>query len=264
MYTQCTNCQAIFSVNMREITVSEGLLRCGECDEVFDSSKNLSTTMQDPFVQIDIKDEAKLQKLSIENEKNISAHDNWQNNQKAVQINLRRSPTKTTKNNKQQDDSRKAKPFTTKGVENTRKSKKRIKSARPNKLTLTIASILLLLLISQVAYNYRHLFLNTLKYEPEKIQMLNHNVFAHPIEKNVLLISASIKNTANFDQAFPILEVRLTNSKAELVALRRFSPDEYLDNYSTQTLLKKDRATSIKFKIQDPGSEATRFQFNFL
>ena len=78
MYTQCTNCQAIFSVNMREITVSEGLLRCGECDEVFDSSKNLSTTMQDPFVQIDIKDEAKLQRLSIENEKNISAHDNWQ------------------------------------------------------------------------------------------------------------------------------------------------------------------------------------------
>jgi len=94
--------------------------------------------------------------------------------------------------------------------------------------------------------------------------MLNHNVFAHPIDKNVLLISASIENTADFDQPFPTLEVRLTNSKSDLVALRRFTPNEYLDNFTKNKLLTKNRATSIKLKIQDPGNQATRFQFDFL
>jgi len=93
--------------------------------------------------------------------------------------------------------------------------------------------------------------------------MLNHNVFAHPIEKEVLLISASIENTADFDQPFPILEVRLTNSQSELVALRRFSPEEYLDKFTAATLLRRKQATSIKLKIKDPGSQATRFQFDF-
>ncbi len=261
MFTQCTNCQAIFSVNMREITVSEGLLRCGECEEVFDSSQNLSTTMQDPFVKVNIKDKAKLDAFSERNSQTISTRDDWQNNSTTNlghdEIDLRLSPTEAPK--------RKATQLTTKGIEETSTTKlvKKIKSLF-SKTSFIVASILACLLITQIAFNYRHLFLDTLKYEPDKIHMLNHNVFAHPIEKNVLLISASIKNTADFDQAFPTLEVRLTNSKAELVALRRFSPDEYLDNYSISTLLIKDRATSIRLKIKDPGNQATRFQFNFL
>ncbi len=271
MYTQCTNCQAIFRVSMREVTVSKGLLRCGECQEVFDSSKNLSTTMQDRFVAVDIKDEKALQKLSKENLQTISALDDWQSTPTAKltqdQVDLRQSPTEEPKNTKK-TNKQKTKSLSTKGVEKKQKTKKVRKHKNPvslqGKAPLYIAGFLLLLLVSQVTFNYRHLFLNTLKYEPEKIQMLNHNVFAHPIEKNVLLISASIKNTADFDQPFPTLEVRLTNSKSELVALRRFSPDEYLDNYSANILLTKNRATSIKLKIQDPGNQATRFQFDFL
>lgn len=258
MFTQCTNCQAIFSINMREVTVSKGFLRCGECHIVFDSSKNISTTMQAPFVAVDIK------MLSEENLQTLSALDDWQNNSASIskeeQINLRQSPTKAHISNETGTSDSKVK---TKGVEKSAletSNKKTFKSKWP-----FIAAILLgLLLVFQVAYNYRHLFLDTLKYQPEKIQMLNHNVFAHPIEKDVLLISASIENTAEFDQSFPILEVRLTNSKAELVALRRFSPEEYLDNYSANTLLIKKRATSIKLKIKDPGNQATRFQFDFL
>ncbi len=274
MFTQCTNCQAIFRVSMREVTVSKGFLRCGECHIVFNSSKNLSTTMQTPFVEVDLNDKAKLDELSEENLQTISALDDWQNNSTALskqeQANLRQSPTKEpipdkTKTNKPKPTP-KNKPLKTKGAQKavTNKTSNKKDSTPKGKWRFVTAALLGLLLVFQVAYNYRHQFLDTLKYQPEKIQMLNHNVFAHPIEKNVLLISASIENTADFDQPFPILEVRLTNSKAELVALRRFSPDEYLDNYSSNTLLRKKRATSIKLKIQDPGNQATRFQFDFL
>lgn len=266
MFTQCTNCKAIFRVSMREVTVSKGLLRCGECLEVFDSSKNLSTTMQDPFVSVDVNDTHSLEKLSKENLQTISALDDWQSSPTKQptqnQVDLRQSPTKAQKKPKVPRKARKAKERTTQTKTSKGKSKASPKSKK--QWPLIIASLLACLLVFQIAYNYRHLYLDTLKYEPEKIQMLNHNVFAHPIEKNVLLISASIENTADFDQSFPTLEVRLTNSQAELVALRRFSPDEYLDNYSSKTLLIKKRPTSIKLKIEDPGSQATRFQFNFL
>lgn len=45
MYTQCSNCRATFRVTMKELTAAQGLLRCGECDTIFDAMKNLSTTM---------------------------------------------------------------------------------------------------------------------------------------------------------------------------------------------------------------------------
>ena len=45
MYTQCSHCKAIFRVTMKELTAAQGLLRCGECDAVFDAMKALSTTL---------------------------------------------------------------------------------------------------------------------------------------------------------------------------------------------------------------------------
>ena len=45
MYTQCNHCKAIFRVTMKELTAAQGLLRCGECDAIFDAMKSLSTTL---------------------------------------------------------------------------------------------------------------------------------------------------------------------------------------------------------------------------
>jgi len=252
---------------MREVTVSKGMLRCGECMEVFDSSKNISTTMQEPFVDIELENKAKFETISEESLKTLSALDDWQNSPADEiddQINLKKTKPKS-KTEQVKTPSEKPKyqsnTFTTRGVEETEEEVK-------PKLTINwpiVASALLgLLLVLQLAFSYDTLFSKSIQYDTKKIQMLNHNVFAHPIEKNVLLISASIENTAEFNQPFPTLEVRLTNSKAELVALRRFTPDEYLDNYSSDKLLVKNRSTSIKLKIQDPGNQATRFQFDFL
>ena len=47
MYTQCSHCRAVFRVTMKELTAAQGLLRCGECDTIFDAMKALSTTLPD-------------------------------------------------------------------------------------------------------------------------------------------------------------------------------------------------------------------------
>ncbi|MCK5919093.1 MAG: zinc-ribbon and DUF3426 domain-containing protein [Cocleimonas sp.] len=45
MYTQCTHCGAVFRVKMKELTVAQGKLRCGECDGVFIATETLTTTL---------------------------------------------------------------------------------------------------------------------------------------------------------------------------------------------------------------------------
>ncbi len=235
MFTQCEHCKAIFEINMREVTIAKGMLRCGECHQVFNGSKTLSTNMPKPYSKKTV-ERASPQKKKIPKKirhTDISA-DNTKNN--------------NTAKNKQS--------LKVKGVE---------KESNHTGLGLKIiALLLLLLLIFQVLYHYKDNILGINQYEPDKIHMVNHNVFTHPIEKGVLLISASMENTAEFDQKYPILEVRLTDSQSKLVALRRFTPDEYLEQYTDTMLLKKNVVTNLKLKIKDPGNKATRFQFNFL
>lgn len=224
MYTQCDHCKAIFEVSMREVTVSSGQLRCGECNEVFDAMASLSTTIPTPFGE---KPKTKIDKVA------------------------------QTKAPSQDDRPDISKPSLTDFVKNTEENIDR-------KWLKLIALSLASLLLAQVLYNNRHFFSNNPNHAPDKIEMLNNNVFAHPNEEGVLLISASIENHAKHDQPYPILEVRLTDADAKLIALRRFEPKEYLEHYNNKMLLEVNKPTNLKLKISDPGNDATRFQFKFL
>ena len=221
MYTQCENCKAIFNVNMREVTIAKGKLRCGECNEVFNATATLSTTIPETYEELEAAKNSKLKKQ----EKTIDPRDEDRI--------IHEKPRKKTK-------------------------KKKL-----NKWFIG-ALLLALLLLAQVLYNFRHLFLDTPRHEPEKIQMLNHNIFAHPNEAGALLISAVIENTADRAQPYPTLELRLENSQSKLIAFRRFLPKEYLVNYSKRLLIPSKKPISLKLKIKDPGKDATRFQFKFL
>jgi len=228
MYTQCENCKAIFHVNMREVTIAKGKLRCGECNEVFDATKTLSTTVPKTYDDLDREEKFKHQ---VEEEIIDSRDDD-----RMIHV----------------------KP----NVEIVKKENNKLE----NKFKWLIVSVVLLstLLLAQVLYNYRHLFLDTPRHEPEKIQMINHNVFAHPNESGALLISALIENTAKKAQPYPVLELRLENAQSNLVAFRRFLPKEYLKNYSEGLLIPSKKPISLKLKIKDPGKDAIRFQFKFL
>ncbi len=300
MYTQCPHCQAIFRINMREITVAKGKIRCGECQKIFDASDNLSTNMPEPYVAEEhtpntrsnrnsnkvatkqkenivkktvsskpfheqIKDEDYL----VSNDPSITASnqpeesrniplvmDNWDLIPVEEELNNLTPTNHQTTNNPEHENSPQ--------LSKTEGKPKRRKTIKYNKWLIITAVSLLLLLIAQILYSKLDLFSSNEVHEPEKIEMLNHNVFVHPNEEGVLLISASMKNTAAFTQAYPYLEVSLTNAQSTIVALRRFKPEEYIENYNEKMLLPSNTAVNFKLKIKDPGSSATRFQFDFL
>jgi len=212
---------------MREVTVAQGKLRCGECGQVFNAADSLSTSMPTSYEK------------SIENEQPQNKVENYHEKL------LRKAPN----------------TFTVKEIE-AGKPKKR-KTLRINWLIIA-ALLLFALLLSQIFYNNRHFFLGVPLHQPEKIQMLTHNIFAHPNESGVLLISALIENTAEQAQPYPTLELRLKNSQSKLIALRRFLPREYLETYNKNSLIPSKKPISLKLKIKDPGRNATHFQFEFL
>ncbi len=242
MYTQCQHCKAIFEVSMREVTVAAGKLRCGECNEVFDAMLTLSTTLPEPFSPDSVTSgetpDANQNKKEIRPESTLSIQDAKSQRPQISQ------PT---------------------GIkENVKEIAHDVNKSIDRKWMKPIALSLAILLLAQILYHNRQYFSRTPAHEPDKIEMLSNNVFAHPNETGVLLISASIENHAKHAQPYPVLEVRLTDSDNNLVALRRFKPSEYLEDYRKNSLLEVNTPTNLKLKIKDPGDQATRFQFKFM
>jgi len=245
MFTQCEKCKAIFRVNLREITVTKGKLRCGECYSVFDATKTLSNTMPSPFqavVDLETIDH------TIHTKKHSAPIVDTDTRSDEQTISIRNSIEEPQKSFSYKEDT----------VNNIKE--------KTDGLTkwLLIATILLALLLPlQIFFNMKFKESEEPLHDPEKIQMLNYNVFAHPNESGVLLISATLKNIAKFEQPYPIIELRLSDSKSKVIALRRFRPNEYLQSHKDKLMLAKDQQSKVNLKIKDPGSKATRFQFKF-
>lgn len=104
-----------------------------------------------------------------------------------------------------------------------------------------------------------------LRTEPDELSLLDRDVKPHPRSKGALMISASLRNDARFTQAFPIVEVTLTDLSRRPVALRRFYPHEYLSDSSAGLSGLAPQATlPLVFEVIDPGRQAVNFEFAFL
>lgn len=105
---------------------------------------------------------------------------------------------------------------------------------------------------------------------PEKIELIARNIYTHPNEKNALMIDVTLKNIARFAQPYPVMHISFSDLRGNKVATRSFLPEEYLAienrqaNNLQQTLLRPDTSTELTLEIQDPGKQATTYEFNFL
>jgi len=98
-----------------------------------------------------------------------------------------------------------------------------------------------------------------------KISLTNRDVRSHPSQKNALLISAAFVNQAGFDQPYPDILVTLSDLSGNIVANRRFTPQEYLDKmYNRFLLMESGTPVHITLPVLDPGDDAINFEFTFL
>ena len=99
--------------------------------------------------------------------------------------------------------------------------------------------------------------------DPRALQLLTRDVRPHPSVPDAMLISASFRNTAPWPQAWPVLELALSDLNGQTLALRRFQPDEYLGAAGHDPTLLPGQSASATLEVQDPGKQAVAFAFDF-
>ncbi len=101
--------------------------------------------------------------------------------------------------------------------------------------------------------------------EPGKLVVLERNLTPHPQQQNALLFRVRLENQAEFAQPYPIVELRLLDSRQALTAVRRFGPELYRGGSTgAWDLLPPHQPTEILLALRDPGTHVTGFLLDFL
>lgn len=100
-------------------------------------------------------------------------------------------------------------------------------------------------------------------HDPAAMDVMTRDVRPHPSVPNALLISASFRNEARWAQAWPGLQLTLSDLDGQPIAQRRFLPAQYLGLGAPAQLIQPDQTASITLEVRDPGKQAVAFEFEF-
>lgn len=92
----------------------------------------------------------------------------------------------------------------------------------------------------------------------------NLAVRSHPQREDGLMVTVELRNTASFPQQFPILILGFNSASNEVIALREFAPEEYLDPGLRQfELMPVASPVQVSLPIMDPGEDAINYTLAF-
>ncbi len=242
MQTECPHCHTVFRINESELHKASGQVRCGHCKAVFTADNPYNTsTYQDTLNSLD---------------------DNTPDNESPGVVADVIPPELRAE---------------------SRKGKSRYGFI--GTLLLSIAIMLSIIAgLLQYAYYNRDSLVKIPELRPwiEKaclmvscnlpaprdtslIILSSKNIFTHPNTENALMISATIINQAEFEQDFPIIELRFENVRGKTIAGRRFHAEEYLGIPESQLRkMQPDTPVNFNLEIKDPGSDMVSYEFSFL
>ncbi len=89
-------------------------------------------------------------------------------------------------------------------------------------------------------------------------------VRSHPNRADAIMVQVQIRNTAPFEQAFPVMIVGFNTADNDLIALREFSPAEYLQGELPESATMPVMApVPINLALMDPGEDAVNYTLAF-
>lgn len=95
------------------------------------------------------------------------------------------------------------------------------------------------------------------------LKVLKRSIFSHPTLDNVLIIQIAFVNQAEFSQAYPVIEIRLTDRVGRLVVKNDVKPADYLDSWQEGDVLDIGKRIDINLNVEDPGRTATSLELDF-
>jgi predicted Zn finger-like uncharacterized protein len=97
-----------------------------------------------------------------------------------------------------------------------------------------------------------------------ELSLAARSISPHPSVADALLVTATLQNDSRWSQAWPLLELTLSDLDGKPVARRRFTAEEYLGGPPSQPVLAPGQAAVAQLEIADPGKQAVAFAFDFL
>ncbi|MFW5452272.1 DUF3426 domain-containing protein [Thioalkalivibrio sulfidiphilus] len=280
MYTQCPHCQAVFRVTTADLTLSDGQVRCGECLAVFNGMDSLSVlppesaeeTSPPPALKKSPTPAAAVaEPEAIPSEPAPAAPE-----QVEPATGQPASPSAPAV----------SKPAVPLALRDELETAAEGPGGRAIAGTLALGllcALLIALLGAQVLYHERerlavypelspaiermctYLGCTTAeRREPQAFQVTQRNIYSHPNAENALMVQASFVNGAGFTQPLPQVELSFRDLQGALVAVRRFSPQEYLPQGRAPEPVAPRDVVDLSLEIEDPGARAVAYEFRFL
>jgi len=104
-----------------------------------------------------------------------------------------------------------------------------------------------------------------LRHDVRRLELLARDIRPHPSVPGALIISATVRNAADFPQAWPVIEISLADLDENRIAMRRFLPREYIGDARVPVEgIAPGASASVAIEVQDPGKNAVAFEFKFL
>lgn len=249
--TQCPTCNTRFKVSQTQLDAHQGLVRCGRCQAVFNATEYLQDDQPSPQLDLPIAPEAPRSTFVD------TAAEPFPATQEKLDLSLAESARPEQQDIEQQDTK----------LQNNNEPDELIKLAQKisfadssdvtslesakEKLTwpwIVGSLLLLIVLLAQAAYFFRvELAANQPGLKPvlnSYCRMLQCNVplphkadlmsiesselEADPAQASVITLNALLRNHASYSQAYPDLELTLTDAQDKPLARRTFRPGEYL------------------------------------
>lgn len=256
MYTQCPDCQTVFSLDAGVLAQARGAVICGHCETLFDALETLADQLPpEPF------------RVLTGNARSEQAP--------KLELAVYRPraevpPVVDTP----------AEPAITPRFVQERRAPRPRTRRWPWVLTCALLSVLL---AGQLAWAKRDALIADpsagrwlreacaslgcelpLVRDVHQLHLVARDVQAHPSVPGALMISATVRNDAPFAQPYPVVTLILSDADGRRVAMRRLRPSEYLgDGAAARAGLAPGASAALLFEVADPGTRAIGFEFGF-
>ena len=281
MYTHCPHCDTFFRVTSNQLKSAEGNVRCGRCFGTFNALKHLvdeppEKSKEAPNAPAPVKPQ---KPPAVEK---TTPKTGAEKNENLIEEEIEITTPDTLVSEKNSTDLKR--DHSQQLIESIQEQHSG-KTGGTRGLLWSLASIpLLLLLAGQYAYfNLDSLSQNTslrpalnivcsiatcdvpLLKAPQMVKLTQRDIRIHDTNKDVLVVKAMIQNNADFAQPFPLMQLLMQDITGHLMTGRRFTPEEYLADKSTNISggIDPEQTHAILLELVDPGKEAVGFEFEF-
>ena len=263
MYSQCPECLTVFKIGTAELAAAHGSVRCSHCDALFDALPSLSETLPaEPIGELE-----RHPQLSAPPQLGLPVF----------------RPNRAAHGALYLDPDERPRAHERASGPPQFAHRRRQTERGGNGMWVFGSFILLLVLGAEIAWAERDLWINDSSFRPaivdacarlgcnvplrkndELLQLASRDIRPHPSVAGALIISATLQNEGNFAQPFPIVEITLSDLDEQRIAMRRFSPEEYIsDQRALLAGLAPNAKAPLVFEVADPGKNAVAFEFKF-